>query len=462
MIKPAITPRRITGNATTGIISAARSGVRNIRGATETISNAPDVTKEQRFGINYVGFFGSTKVGKDLKKSMKTIRDSVGSTFGIAKSLKESVTKGAGVFGFIGKLIGGAAMALPIFALLGIPLLKGILGILAVGGIAGLLSTFGGQIIDFVRDKASGFTKFIKEVISEFFIGRRTSTEFQNLREVSQRRIDRNLNLDTRDDRQEAVVEANQNEIKFLRKEKDNYVKNNSIETDANYKEVVKAYEDRIKELSTGKLDLRRGIFGSDFLKGLDVPGKLATNLSEQRGIFGGGEYIDASREEKFNRIRDLLSAFGDKEDINRAKLLYSQELKKGTFLGKKLGEEERAQAEDILKYLEVFGDDPLGDISPTEKENFLRQLSQGSVKSLSKTVLPLESTSMPGDFDFRGGGGGGNNLAVLPMGNNSNQSLARNDTGPVLTSGPTMKIHPNFDVDNFVAPINMANFNVV
>ena len=55
---------------------------------------------------------------------------------------------------------------------------------------------------------------------------------------------------------------------------------------------------------------------------------------------------------------------------------------------------------------------------SPTEKENFLRQLSQGSVKSLSKTVLPLESTSMPGDFDFRGGGSG-SNLAVLPMGNN-------------------------------------------
>ena len=47
-------------------------------------------------------------------------------------------------------------------------------------------------------------------------------------------------------------------------------------------------------------------------------------------------------------------------------------------------------------------------------------------------------------------------------MCNNSNQSLARNDTGPVLTSGPTMKVHPNFDVDNFVAPINMANFNVV
>ena len=90
MIRPAISPRRITGSATAGIVNAARSGVRNIKDITETISNEPEVTKEERFGINYVGFFGSRRVNKDLKKSMKTITDSVGSTFGIAKSLKES------------------------------------------------------------------------------------------------------------------------------------------------------------------------------------------------------------------------------------------------------------------------------------------------------------------------------------------------------------------------------------
>ena len=208
MIKPAITPRRITGNATTGIISAARSGVRNIQGATETISNAPDVTKEQKFGINYVGFFGSKKVGTDLKKSMKTIKDSVGSTFGIAKSLKESVTKGAGVFGFVGKLIGGAAMALPIFALLGVPLLKVILGVIAIGGIGGLLSTFGGQIIDFVKDKSSGFIQFIREVVGDFFIDRKTSQEFQTIRQQSDARIEEAISSDKGEDRQQAVVEA--------------------------------------------------------------------------------------------------------------------------------------------------------------------------------------------------------------------------------------------------------------
>ena len=173
MIRPAISPRRITGSATAGIVNAARSGVRNIKDITETISNEPEVRKHEKYGINYVGFFGSRRVNKDLKKSMKTIKDSVGSTFGIAKALKESVTKGAGVFGFVGKLIGGAASALPIFTLLGLPILKAILGIVAVGGITALLTTFGGQIIKFVRDKASGFKDFIKEVVGEFFISRK-------------------------------------------------------------------------------------------------------------------------------------------------------------------------------------------------------------------------------------------------------------------------------------------------
>ena len=96
MIRPAITPRRITGNATTGLVSAARSGVRNVQRSTNTISKAPDVTKEQRFGMNYVEFFGSKKTYKVLEKSMKTIRNSMVSTFAMAKELKESVTEGKG------------------------------------------------------------------------------------------------------------------------------------------------------------------------------------------------------------------------------------------------------------------------------------------------------------------------------------------------------------------------------
>ena len=455
MIKPAISPRTITGSATAGIISAARSGVRNIKDITETISNEPEVTKEEKFGINYVGFFGSKRVNKDLKKSMKTIRDSVGSTFGIAKALKESVTKGAGVFGFVGKLIGGAASALPIFTLLGLPVLKAILGIVAVGGIGALLATFGKQIIDFVRDKASGFSEFIREVVGDFFIDRGTSQEFQTIKEQSDIRIEETIKSDVNEDKQQAVIDANQKEIEFLQTERDAYEENNK--KDKNYQQTLKAYDDRIEQLKTGKLDLTEKGF---FLGFFDFPGKLASAVVESEAptvpSFGKKFYEELSPEEKLDSIRALLKNIDDRGDLDKARLLYQQEIEKGD----KLNQEQINQANDIIRYLESFGKDPLGKLDDDKKEEFLKTLTPTSsnikVKELSKKI--------PSDVSGVSGGtqsGNAGNVAVLPMNKNSNGSLVRNDTGG-LSSGPTMKIHPNFDIDNFVAPINMANFNVV
>ena len=453
MIRPAISPRRITGSATAGIINAARSGVRNIKDITETISNEPEVTKDEKFGINYVGFFGSRRVNKDLRKSMKTIRDSVGSTFGIAKSLKESVTKGAGVFGFVGKLIGGAAMALPIFGLLGIPIIKAVLGIIAIGGVAGLLSTFGGQILEFVRDKASGFTQFIREVVGDFFIDRKTSIEFQDLKSESDARIQEAIESDDRDDRQQAVFEANQNEIKLLQAERLEYEKNNK--DDRNYRKTLKAYDDRIQQLKTGKLNLASNPF--------DRLGQLASRVTESEVplIPASGEksYFELDPEEKLNSIRALLTNFAGQEDISKARLLYEQELQKD-----RLNIEERDQVKDIIEYLTRFGDDPLGKLDKTKKEDFLKQLipnnSNVNPKELSKKVSSVQNVNGVSGTSQRNTAGG-NNVAVLPMGNNSKESLVRNDTGG-LTSGPTMKIHSNFDPDNFVASINRANLNIV
>jgi hypothetical protein len=455
MIKPAISPRTITASATTGLISAAKSGVKNIKDITETISNEPEVTKEEKFGINYVGFFGSKRVNKDLKKSMKTIRDSVGSTFGIAKALKESVTKGAGVFGFVGKLIGGAASALPIFTLLGLPVLKAILGIVAVGGIGALLATFGKQIIDFVRDKASGFSEFIREVVGDFFIDRGTSQEFQTIKEQSDIRIEETIKSDVNEDKQQAVIDANQKEIEFLQTERDAYEENNK--KDKNYQQTLKAYDDRIEQLKTGKLDLTEKGF---FLGFFDFPGKLASAVVESEAptvpSFGKKFYEELSPEEKLDSIRALLKNIDDRGDLDKARLLYQQEIEKGD----KLNQEQINQANDIIRYLENFGKDPLGKLDDDKKEEFLKTLTPTSsnikVKELSKKI--------PSDVSGVSGGtqsGNAGNVAVLPMNKNSNGSLVRNDTGG-LSSGPTMKIHPNFDIDNFVAPINMANFNVV
>tara|TARA_A100000164_G_scaffold82644_1_gene70439 strand:+ start:105 stop:1457 length:1353 start_codon:yes stop_codon:yes gene_type:complete len=450
MIKPAITPRRITGNATTGLISAAKSGVRNIQSTTETISNAPDVTKDEKFGINYVGFFGSKKVNKDLKKSMKTIKESVGSTFGIAKSLKESVTKGAGVFGFVGKLIGGAAMALPIFGLLGIPLLKGILGILAIGGIAALFNVFKKPIINFFKRTAE-FKTVIEDMIKNYFIGSRTSAEFKAISEQSQSRIDQAVKEDGREDRQQAVVEATKSEIAFLEKQLADYKQNSSKATDPNYDANVKALEDRIGQLQDGKLDLRKG---KNIFKNLDIAGGLANRFANNQGVFNAPGYRTFTPNEKFDTIRGALEKFGSKENIDTAKLVYQQQLK-----GKLKGDEKEL-ADDIIKFLEMFGDDPLGKIEENEKKLFLDQLNSTNIKPQelsSNNVKELGNNSSVSGGSRRGNAG---NVSMIPMGNKSNQLVA-NDTGG-LTSGPDMKIHLNFDPDNFIAPINMANFNVV
>ena len=213
--------------------------------------------------------------------------------------------------------------------------------------------------------------------------------------------------------------------------------------------------------LKTGKLDLvKKGPFGGFF----DFTGKIATPFVESEAptvpSFGKKSYVDLSAEKKLESIQALLRSIGNTGDINKARLLYEQEIKKGSLFGKKLNPQELQQANDVIKYLQMFGDDPLGEIDPKKKDLFLKELSSVNInpKELSKKISSLDNINNTSGVSQ---GGNAGNVAVLPMGNNSNQSLVRNDTGG-LTSGPTMKIHPNFDADNFVAPINMANFNVV
>ena len=93
MITPNIAPRRIAGSTAAGLFSAAKSSVRAMERTTNTIVKSPDITKNEKLGINYVQFFGSKKNAKILKKSLKTIRDSLVATFAIAKLLKSEITK---------------------------------------------------------------------------------------------------------------------------------------------------------------------------------------------------------------------------------------------------------------------------------------------------------------------------------------------------------------------------------
>ena len=147
MIKPNIAPRKITGAAATGLFSAAKSSIRRMENVTKTISKSPSLTKEEKLGINYVQFFGSKKNSKILKKSLKSIRDSLVATFAIAKLLRSEVSKNVkligektkGKKGLFGLGLGGI---LGIFNLLTNPIVLTVLGIGAGLGGGSILLTF--------------------------------------------------------------------------------------------------------------------------------------------------------------------------------------------------------------------------------------------------------------------------------------------------------------------------------
>ena len=484
MIKPLVSPTTITGNATTGLISAARSGLRNIQKSTETISKAPDVTKEQGFGMNYIGFFGSKKVGKDLKKSMLTIRDSISSTFGIVKSLKESVTKGTGVFGFIGKAIRFGALALPFLPFFGV--IKTILGLVAVGGIGALLFKFKDDIVEFferteiaskifnsIKTNAIGFTSYIKNIIAEFLVSRGMSAEFQTIRKASESRLSSAILKSG--ETQDSVITARDNEVKLLRKEKEDFKVNQKPDRNAPdeskdfYRNTLKAIEDRITELETGRVPVeeplktpfkilgrQRNIPGTKFL---DVIGKFAGDVTAQQGIYSQKDLEGLSGKERLDLIKSTLREFQNREDISKAKLIYGREYDSDSLLNLN----QIDQARDILDYLDEV-EDPFANNEKIDKQ-FIKQLDniypimpKAKSKSLTRKIFDSAFNLTPVGRAVNSG----TNLSVLPMGNSSPQpDLARNLTGG-LSSGPSMRLYSNVDHDNFVALINKSSLNVV
>ena len=132
MIKPAIKPTLAFRPISRGLITAARNSVNKVQESTQKISKG--LNKNEKFAMNYVEFFGSKKTTKILKKNLKSIRDSLMSTFSMAKILKKKVaemSKGGGL-GAVGGALGGIA------GILGKGLLGGVLGKLVIGSLIGL------------------------------------------------------------------------------------------------------------------------------------------------------------------------------------------------------------------------------------------------------------------------------------------------------------------------------------
>ncbi len=170
-MKSTISPRNVINPISRGLFTAAKNSVSRVKETTEKITKATD--KNQKFAMNFVEFFGSKKNAKILKKSLKSIKESLVSTLEIAKALRSSLSDlskskkgrkglftGGGLYsGGLGGLVGG-----------GLTLLFGkaaliTLGILATGGLAALLIANKDAVFNFLESNLMRLKSLIAPLI---------------------------------------------------------------------------------------------------------------------------------------------------------------------------------------------------------------------------------------------------------------------------------------------------------
>ena len=374
MITPNIAPRKITGAAATGLFSAAKSSIRRMENVTKTISKSPSLTKEEKLGINYVQFFGSKKNSKILKKSLKSIRDSLVATFAIAKLLRSEVSKNVkligektkGKRGFFGLGLGGI---LGIFNLLTNPIVLTVLGIGA--GLAGgsILLTFlyanRDKIINFFMDKARGLydflMNFVSNVVGDFLGDRVKSPELRNVEIESEENIRKDkIELMKGDDglsANEAQFQAVQNETANLRTQISELESKDVRTTKESNK--LKALRARLKELTTGEVTtdlLSKRFFGIIPNPTEAMFGNQIRSSLRKEPVFPVTEYASQSNADKLKTIQAITSKFQRQgNSLDTIKQVYGRALETNkTFTKdgkeKDLTDDQRIFAIDMVK----------------------------------------------------------------------------------------------------------------
>ena len=374
MITPNIAPRKITGAAATGLFSAAKSSIRRMENVTKTISKSPSLTKEEKLGINYVQFFGSKKNSKILKKSLKSIRDSLVATFAIAKLLRSEVSKNVkligektkGKKGLFGLGLGGI---LGIFNLLTNPIVLTVLGIGA--GFAGgsILLTFlyanRDKIINFFMDKARGLydflMNFVSNVVGDFLGDRVKSPELRNVEIESEENIQKDkIELMKGDDglsANEAQFQAVQNETANLRTQISELESKDVRTTKESNK--LKALRARLKELTTGEVTtdlLSKRFFGIIPNPTEAMFGNQIRSSLRKEPVFPVTEYASQSNADKLKTIQAITSKFQRQgNSLDTIKQVYGRALETNkTFTKdgkeKDLTDDQRIFAIDMVK----------------------------------------------------------------------------------------------------------------
>tara|TARA_B100000575_G_scaffold294405_1_gene310126 strand:- start:2152 stop:3663 length:1512 start_codon:yes stop_codon:yes gene_type:complete len=501
MITPNIAPRKITGSAAAGLFSAAKSSVRTMERTTNTLVKSPDITKEQKFGINYVQFFGSKKNAKILKKSLKSIRDSLVATFAIAKMLRSEVSKNVkligektkGKKGLFGLGFGGI---LGIINLLTNPIVLTVLGGLAGAAGVGFLTRFlidnRSQIAEFIMDKSKGLYNtlqgLVTEVLRDFLGDRFKDPTTRNIEVESENEIEETMGELLGKDKEtgklrnpsmtrgQARIEAIKIELERLTAEQDELEtlgSGRSLKQDKEFEAIKK----RIEQLKTGKSKFDR----TDTPLPLSLFQTSLQNEFQRKPAFETDEdYRSLSNEEKLKKIKGLIGNFRSKgNSMDQILEIYGRSLQPG---GEAFDDPDKArQAMDIIEYArrddkrtrgkeggitsDNFNFDSQPDISGV---NNISGVDASSLEGVDASAFsPVTKEDLIGKGLMRDQSGGGQEIALgdnldLPAANNIVSAKPDLSQVPVeAKSSPTMRFYSNFDPDNMYPGLNGSLLNI-
>ena len=316
MLKPLIATK-VINPISRGLFTAAKNSVGRVQESTQQITKG--LNKDQKFPMNYVEFFGSKKTVKILRKNLKSVRDSLTSTFGFVSTLTKTVGglfKKLGPGGLFAGLVGtiGATIFGGIF---GKALLVTLAG-LALGGIGFFLVRNAGQFFKFLRDRISDLRPIVEEIVGDFALGNFAKPgDVESARELDKqvslradKIIQENPNIDPDVAYKRALNEQMSvidNDIAQLQKDKNN----------AKTPQEKNTINDAIKALQRDKRYLKTGKVASDDVND-DLARRLVTRMFgiDPQGGIGFSGYDNLSKEQRLERLNRVM----EENDIAKLK----------------------------------------------------------------------------------------------------------------------------------------------
>ena len=317
MLKPLIATK-VVNPISRGLFTAAKNSVGKVQESTQQITKG--LNKDQKFPMNYVEFFGSKKTVKILRKNLKSVRDSLTSTFGFVSTLTKTVGglfKKLGPGGLFGSLVGtiGASIFGGIF---GKALLVTLAG-LALGGIGFFLVRNAGQFFKFLRDRISDLRPIVEEIVGDFALGNLTRPgDVESARELDKQvslRAEEIIEKDPKIDPDVAYKRALNETISVI---------DSDIAKLQNDKRQAKSRTEKnningaIRALERDKNYLRTGKVSS--ASSADAAARLLLTRAfgiDPQGGTGFSGYTNLSKEQRLDRLNKVM------EDNNLAKLKF-------------------------------------------------------------------------------------------------------------------------------------------